>query len=266
MSSKSIGKIVKIKIGSKKVYIVLDNKQRIEVSYQVYKSLNLKEGQTFKESDKTHLNEIKLGEKLFSYALNLTSKSAISKNELKKRLTKKGASLSQIDDIINNLTQEGFLDEEEVIYEFIEHYHNKFYGINRIKNILYEKGYDVELIKNIEYDEVEEQELANILIKYLEKKYQNINYSSLKEKCYRKLIYNGFDFEVANNAILLLNDKISTNEIKCLKNDLKKAIRKYLNQCSSKDLYNNVVKYLLSKGYRHSDIEMIKGEILDEMD
>lgn len=266
MSSKNIGKIVKIKIGTKKVYIVLENKERIEVSYQVFKSLNLKEGQMFKQSDKTHINELKLGEKLFSYALKLASTSCLSKNELKKRLIKKHANVKQIEDIISNLLQEGLLNEEEYIDEYLEHYHNRFYGINRIKKLLREKGYDLEVIKNIAYDEQLEQELANALIKILEKKYHNSNYSSLKEKCYKKLIYNGFEFEVANNALNLLDDKSHVSELNCLKIDLEKAKRKYINKCSSKDLYNNVIKYLLSKGYRFNDIEMIKGEILNEMD
>ena len=126
------------------------------------------------------------------------------------------------------------------------------------------KGFDKDLVKNIYHDEDIEQDIANVLIKQLEKKYSKSNYESIKQKCYRKLTYNGFENNVINNAIKLLDGKLFVNEMNSLRNDLKIAKRKYLNKCSSKDFSSNVVKYLLSKGYRYSDIELIKGEIQND--
>jgi regulatory protein len=78
-------------------------------------------------------------------ALNLIGMRAMSKKELKDKLTSKGESPENAEACVLWLEELNLLDDAEYAAMIVRHYSSKGYGVNRIKNELYRRGVPKEL-------------------------------------------------------------------------------------------------------------------------
>ena len=185
---------------------------------------------------------------------------------VKDKLEKLNVSESDIEFIIKELRKYSLLDDKAFIDEYIEIYEYKGYGYNRIKKELKDKGVKKALLDKISYNEVNEAKKAQKHLKRLEKKYKNENNFMKHKKIDESLIRLGFSFEVAKDISNMVKDNTHEVELELLSKDFKALLKRYNNKYVKKELYLKIVNALLSKGYKHSDIDLIKGEYIYEMD
>ena len=128
-----------------------------------------------------------------------------SKKELVKKLKQKKVSDKIIDDIIELLEKQKYLDDKIYAKSYLEDKLNsKPIGRRLAKLILFEKGIDKELIESTideNYSEDKEFELAKKLMEKFEKKVKYKDPADKKNKCYRYLISKGFDYETAGRVL-----------------------------------------------------------------
>lgn len=128
-----------------------------------------------------------------------------SKKDLVKKLKQKKLSDKIIEDIIELLEKQKYLDDKIYAKNYLEDKLNsKPIGKRLAKLKLFEKGIDKELIEttiNENYSEDKEFELAQKLMKKYEKKVKFKDMADKKNKCYRYLISKGFDYEIAGRVL-----------------------------------------------------------------
>lgn len=249
--------IKKVKIGQKKVVIIFNDDDKLEISPNTYTEYNLFPK---KQLSKSQIKEIKAGneiEQYNSYALKLLSAKAYSENALRDKLVKKGANEDQIEAVIKLLIKYQLLDDSNVIKEYLEYADYKHYGYNRIKEDLIKKGIPLYKIEKIKYDDARESRLAVELIPLLEKKYSKYNYFQLKKHCYDNLLRYGYSHDIIENTLIKLKPLNEKHEKELLKIDYQKALKKYSQQYKGYELNEKVKNNLIQKGYRYIDIKEI---------
>ncbi|SHL48894.1 regulatory protein [Chishuiella changwenlii] len=116
------------------------------------------------------------------------------------------------DEIIFKLLHYGFLNEERFVHNFVRGKVNqKLWGKNRLKQELKLRQIDSKLIDTALKEEIDPEKYWNNLVKLSQKKYDAL-YSerdSFKKinKIKSFLAYKGYEFDLINEAIVLLNIK-----------------------------------------------------------
>lgn len=156
------------------------------------------------QKKKTMMSENQVKKK----ALNLLSRRDHSKKELKYKLIKRGFSAEKIEDILQELINDGYLNDKKFAEEWIKNRINKKpRGKNLIKAELLEKGVDKKIIEtklNNLLDPDKEKQMAEILTdKWLNKR--NCKNKETKEKLYRYLKNKGFNDEIIRKIITDIN-------------------------------------------------------------
>ena len=128
-----------------------------------------------------------------------------SKKELVKKLKQKKVSDKIIDDIIELLEKQKYLDDKIYAKSYLEDKLNsKPIGRRLAKLKLTEKGIDKELIEitiDENYTEDKKFAMAKKLMEKFEKKVRYKDQADKKNKCYRYLISKGFDYETAGRVL-----------------------------------------------------------------
>lgn len=252
--------IKRVKIGEKKVVLVLDDESKIEIHPNVYTEYNFFKGKTLTKKQIDEIksrNEIK---KYISYATNLASARSYTKHKIKEKLLKKGANDEQIEQVIDVLIKYQLLDEVSFVKEFLEYADYKHYGYNRVKDELFKKGVSSYYVDKIKYDENRDLKLAKELIKPYEKKFAKYNYAMMKKHIYDALIRQGYSYNVASLALENVSSINEKKEKELLKIEYQKAKRKYLDKFGEKTTKEKITQYLLQKGFAYKDILSLKEE------
>ena len=107
-----------------------------------------------------------------------------------------------IESTIERAIKKGLIDDEQFAKSWIES-RSKKYGVNRIKQELFQKGIDKEIINGIMNNELRimEEETAE---KALERKinhWKNLEKIKFRKKAYDLLLRRGFDVEMVKNVV-----------------------------------------------------------------
>lgn len=255
----SISKTIKsVKIGQKKVVIIFDDANKLEISPNTYTEFNLFPKKQLSKKDIEEIKSRDTIDKYNSYALKLLSSKAYSENALKEKLLKKGATEEQTEEVIKLLVKYQMLDDLVVIKEYLEYADYKKYGYNRIREDLIKKGIPIYKVDKIKYDEIRDHKLAGELIPLLDKKYSKYNHFQKKKHCYDSLLRLGYNHEVAMIEVEKVSPLNEKHERELLKVDYQKALKKYSQKHKGHELDEKIVNSLLQKGYRYKDIKEIK--------
>ncbi len=115
--------------------------------------------------------------------------------ELRQYLTKKDFSAGYIDQIVEEMKEQGYLNDQQYAKDWVEERRNrKSYGINRIKNELRQKGIASQWIDEA-ISHVEENEERQLALEVAKRRYLRIchePWSKIERKIGQFLLYRGF--------------------------------------------------------------------------
>lgn len=210
-----------------------------------------------KETKPKEIDEV---QELFTLGVKRLIVRDYSQSKLREYLLKKNKNKKVVDEVIKKLQKYQLLNEDELIERVIEYCDSKHYGYNRIILMLKTRGISLDKINNVKLEHQRETKEALEQSKRLVKRYKSKNTVNLKRSVYSALIRYGFDENIAS----LESSKVynsPSSELNMLKLEYSKLVSRYSRKLKGKELTNKVIKALLSKGYRSSDIEKIIKEV-----
>lgn len=172
-------------------------------------------------------------------------------------LYKQGLSAMQLNDILERLLKYQLVDDEKYAINRISFLNKSNYSYKQIKRKLINDGINEDIINNYltnDYDS-ELQKAENIANKYMNAlKRDSLN--NKKQKIISKLLYQGFTYEIANEAMNSLNLSVE-NERGLLLAEYNKIKARYEKKYQQQQLREHIFNYLLRKGFNYSDIKEI---------
>ena len=259
--SKNTGKLV-TKVKKYKTHInVYIGDEKLELSEDIFTSFYLYKGKELTAKEYQELISKIDNEKLLSYALRLLSDHLYSEWKIREKLYNKEASKKQVDEIVNYLKKQGFIDDNLLIEEYLEYANNANIGKNKIRENLLRKGIFEEDINKIRFSEKEEINKAKRILPKLEKRYERYNARSQKDHIIQALVREGYDLDAAlevSKDLKLFDDK---KEQKLLKKDYELVKARYLRKYQGRELKEKIISSLMRKGYQGKDIFRMIGDI-----
>lgn len=146
------------------------------------------------------------------YALKLIAFCDRTQKELKDKLTQKGYDENTIEDVIEFLTEYGYINDFKYAQHFINDCVNlKKWGKIRIRSELLKRGIERDVFENLLEDTFSEGS-TDALIKQLQNRFKNSDLSNIKERTriFNYFLRRGFSAEEIKGAI---NKVCSFNDI-----------------------------------------------------
>lgn len=241
-----INKFTKMKNGMYK--LTLDDKKEVKLSEELILKYNLLITKNISDDFLLQLENENIKYEAYNLALNYLKNRQRCGYEVKKYLKSKGISNENIDDVIELLKKQGYLNDELYITSYIN---DRVYlssdGPLKIKKYLLDMNLNNEIIneKLLLFTEELEKERISKIIKKLEKSNKKGNYNfKLKAKTY--LINLGYHHEFIND---ILNDyEIDDTNLK--EKEYDKLYRKFSKKYSGYELEQKIKQGLYQKGFR----------------
>ena len=146
---------------------------------------------------------------VYNYGISVLSKTAKSEHELMLKMMDKGFDSQLIDNAINKLKEQKYLDDKRYCEMYINDKINiSKHGVLKIKEALYYKGIDKEIIeekiKNISSEEREKTALALGQKKVLGIEEEDVRKKGIK--LYNYLLSRGFEYETVKKTVKKILD------------------------------------------------------------
>lgn len=262
-TNKPIIKNVKYKITKTKekedgVVIYLDNKEKINISVDIYFKYAVS---SIKGLDDNLYEILKKEEKLFlgyrGALRKLSTKDFSEKQIIDYLKIKKELNLDEINNIVTKLKEYGFLDDEKYCLNRTSYLNKQLLSSKQIKIKLAKEGICKDLIEKyvINNSEDEYNKANKLAIKY-SNSVKNKSLNAAKQLILTKIVNAGYSYDSAKSAVDSLNLK-NSNELELLKKEYNKAKIKYSKKYEAYDLKNHIYSYLVNKGFRSEDIKSI---------
>jgi len=190
-----------VKKGKSDVTIYFDNDTVMFLAVEVFLKSGLKKGDDISEDRFSLLIE---QNKLFHIkqkAFRLLGRRQHSASELKRKLWNKDYKQKLIDEVIEDLKKNGYLDDKEFIRAFVaEKSKTKNWSTKKIKSELFKRGVASKLIDETLNERLKEDDFENAM-KLAKKKYEvllkrNLEPKELRNKLSTYLFSKGFDYEL----------------------------------------------------------------------
>ena len=198
-----------VKKGKNDVTIYFDNDSMLFLAVEVFLKSGLKKGDDISEDRFSLL----IGQnKLFHIkqrAFRLLGRRQHSSSELRRKLWGKDYEQKLIDEVIEDLKKNGYLDDKEFARAFVEEKSRaKSWSIKRINGELVKRGVASKLIDEILNDRPKEEDYESA-IKLAKKKYEilskrNLESKELRNKLSAYLFSKGFEYELINDVTVNL--------------------------------------------------------------
>lgn len=142
----------------------------------------------------------------WQYALFLLNLRMRTVAEMEEKMARRGYIDRVIAEVINNLLQEKFLDDDNYAEVFINNMKAyKTWGRFMMKKKMYEKKLPKELIEKSLSEFVSEEDEREIAERYLQREYKDVDLRSLdyqdKQKVMRRLLSRGFGMDTATKLV-----------------------------------------------------------------
>ena len=256
-------KISKVSFKKEKVIIEFEDQTSLELANDTFTHFYLYEGKILDETEIKKIKEVDAISSSRKYCLNLLSRKMYTEKEIKDKLYSRKCTKKQIENIINYLKDNNFINDQKYLNLLMEEYSFKNYGKNKIIHTLEQKGFEKSLIQTIFFDEDDEEEKAkNIIVEYINKS-KNKSFLKLKSDAYNFLMTNGFTSSVASKTLALV-EKLASKEDDF--DILLKSLEKYviIHQVDLEDSTQKekVIKRFMAKGFSYKDIDKCIKETL----
>jgi len=202
-----------VKKGKSDVTIYFDNDSILFLAVEVFLKSGLKQGDEISEDRFSLLIE---QNKLFHIkqrAFRLLGRRLHSSSELRRKLWNKDYEQKLIDEVIEDLQKNGYLDDKEFIRAFVaEKSKAKNWSSKKIKGELFKRGVASKLIDEMLSEQPTESDLESAM-KLAKKKYEmllkrNLEPKELRNKLSTYLFTKGFEYDLIREV----SDRLITDE------------------------------------------------------
>jgi regulatory protein len=193
MLDKEISSIVVQKKNPNRVSIYLDGEYAFGLSSIVAAWLRV--GQKIDEAKINQLKQQDGVEVGFQYSLNLLNFKARTKQEISQKLTEKGYSEPQIEQITQKLTDSGLVEDMRYAQSWVENrneFHPRSQRLMRLE--MKRKGIEEETIEKALESSAEDSELAIRAAKQQLRKYEHLDWPEFRQKLGAFLMRRGFSY------------------------------------------------------------------------
>lgn len=246
-------KIIRYKKMSKGRYkLTLDNTELILYEDVILKNYLLRTSNINLELLEKVMNENVYYE-IYNMALTYIEIKMRTSKEIKDYLNKKNFNTKLIDEVLDRLNKEGYLNEEKYIDAFVNDKVNLTnWGPYKIKKSLLDLELDETLINN-KLNTINENIWNGKIEKIINKKLNSLKNKSnymIKNKLKIDLYNLGYN----NNLIEENLNNLNLNNNENIKKEYSKAYNKYSKKYMDQELYQKVKSYLYRKGYKIEEI------------
>ncbi|AXU10763.1 regulatory protein RecX [Parvimonas micra] len=191
---------------SKEVFeVVFEDETKLLLNYNIFEKYKVSVDMYFSEDEILEMKYFSDIERAKSRAINYISGKLKTKYEVRLKLKENGFAEDVIDEVLDILEKEEYLNDKVYCEIFIEDKKKlNGYGKNKIKSLLIQKGISKNIFEDFlnefEYDE----EFDNALkmgIKKLELLSNEEDNFKKKQKIINYLTYRGFGFDVINDVL-----------------------------------------------------------------
>lgn len=191
---------------SKEVFeVVFEDETKLLLNYNIFEKYKVSVDMYFSEDEILEMKYFSDIERAKSRAINYISRKLKTKYEVRLKLKENGFAEEVIDEVLDILEKEEYLNDKVYCEIFIEDKKKlNGYGKNKIKSLLIQKGISKNIFEDFlnefEYDE----EFDNALkmgIKKLELLSNEEDNFKKKQKIINYLTYRGFGFDVINDVL-----------------------------------------------------------------
>ena len=191
---------------SKEVFeVVFEDETKLLLNYNIFEKYRVSVDMYFSEDEILEMKYFSDVERAKSRAINYISGKLKTKYEVRLKLKENGFAEDVIDEVLDILEKEEYLNDKVYCEIFIEDKKKlNGYGKNKIKSLLIQKGISKNIFEDFlnefEYDE----EFDNALkmgIKKLELLSNEEDNFKKKQKIINYLTYRGFGFDVINDVL-----------------------------------------------------------------
>ena len=191
---------------SKEVFeVVFEDETKLLLNYNIFEKYKVSVDMYFSEDEILEMKYFSDIERAKSRAMNYISGKLKTKYEVRLKLKENGFAEDVIDEVLDILEKEEYLNDKDYCEIFIEDKKKlNGYGKNKIKSLLIQKGISKNIFEDFlnefEYDE----EFDNALkmgIKKLELLSNEEDNFKKKQKIINYLTYRGFGFDVINDVL-----------------------------------------------------------------
>ena len=187
-----------------------------------------------------------------------------SESEIREVLTNhKYLTEKQRTEILSEMKQKGFINDEELVRNYIEIAQGNLYGSNRIRASLLKKGIESELIDSYLCSDESEEEIRRAMAK-CETAMKGLDRKSHREflrSLQMKLVTAGYSPSIARIAIGQMDfEKDEDLEKVNLIREYENAYRKYSRKYGGEDLRMRILASLERKGFRYGDVKEYMNE------
>lgn len=191
---------------SKEVFeVVFEDETKLLLNYNIFEKYKVSVDMDFSENEILEMKYFSDIERAKSRAINYISGKLKTKYEVRLKLKENGFAEDVIDEVLDILEKEEYLNDKVYCEIFIEDKKKlNGYGKNKIKSLLIQKGISKNIFEDFlnefEYDE----EFDNALkmgIKKLELLSNEEDNFKKKQKIINYLTYRGFGFDVINDVL-----------------------------------------------------------------
>lgn len=191
---------------SKEVFeVVFEDETKLLLNYNIFEKYKVSVDMDFSENEILEMKYFSDIERAKSRAINYISGKLKTKYEVRLKLKENGFAEDVIDEVLDILEKEEYLNDKVYCEIFIEDKKKlNGYGKNKIKSLLIQKGISKNIfeyfLNEFEYDE----EFDNALkmgIKKLELLSNEEDNFKKKQKIINYLTYRGFGFDVINDVL-----------------------------------------------------------------
>lgn len=250
-------KITKLEKKKRLYLLELDESEKIYITEDSLVRFMLSKGKEISELELEQLknyNQFSLGRGLALYYLSFGQRTCA---QVKTYLRKYDIAESSCQNIINQLTKDGLLNDQAYAQRYIEEqsqYGDK--GPYVIKQKLLQKGIDKQLIEEA-LDGIDFSASLEKLTEKLVKKYgHRLPTKALEQKIIQSILNRGFSYSQAQEALIGLDLEIDQEaELDLLYKELDKQHRKLIRRYEGYQLQQKLYQNLLRKGYQSSQIQ-----------
>lgn len=191
---------------SKEVFeVVFEDETKLLLNYNIFEKYKVSVDMDFSENEILEMKYFSDIERAKSRAINYISGKLKTKYEVRLKLKENGFAEDVIDEVLDILEKEEYLNDKVYCEIFIEDKKKlNGYGKNKIKSLLIQKGISKNIFEDFlnefEYDE----EFGNALkmgIKKLELLSNEEDNFKKKQKIINYLVYRGFGFDMINDVL-----------------------------------------------------------------